>query len=108
MPTEFSNCGECYYDDTIEKYKNNIPNYKILCNLHIENIEKINSLEQSTKLPKEICIKILKESSKFTNCSYCERKLCLHHAECAKRWAKHYRDADNKYMCNQCCFLEVS
>ena len=108
MPTQFSDCDECYYDNGIEKNKHIIPNYKLLCKLNNENKERLISLEETTNLPRELCIKILKLSSKFTNCSYCNTKLCLHHAECAKRWAKHYRNDDNKYMCNQCCWWEVS
>lgn len=108
MPTQFTNCAECDYDIIVKKYYKENDNCKYLYDLHNENIEKFNILQQSTKLPKEICIKILKESSKFTNCNYCERKLCFHHAECAKRWAKYYRNVDNQYMCKQCCWWEVS
>ena len=101
MPTSLSNCDECHYNDTIEEYKDTIPNYKILTKLHSENLNKVSVLNKITNLPEELCIKIVKESNVVLECSYCitnKRKLCLHHSICAKKWAKHYRNEnDDRY-----------
>lgn len=108
MPTYLSNCSECNLNYIVEEFHTTNENCRFLFNLYKENEEKLKCLIEATSLPKEICIKIIKQSSLFGKCSYCETKLCKDHVLEAKKWAKYYRNVDNKFMCSKCCWIEVS
>jgi len=106
MPTIYTNCDECMYDDTIEKYKT-IKNFNLLRKLHHENIEKEQILMEMG-LPKELCEIIIKFSHTTNKCDNCNKTiLCETHYKRAKDNGKYYRGIDIS-MCGGCCRWEVS
>ena len=56
--------------------------------------------ELITKLPPELCYKIIELSVDYNYCSFCEIKLCDYHSIYAKYYLKYY---DHGYICNKCC-----
>ena len=106
MPTIYTNCEECMYDDNIEKFKH-IKNFNILRNLHYENIEKEKIL-MVMGLPKELCEIIIKFSHTTNKCDNCNKTiLCDTHYKRARQHGNYYKGLDVA-MCNDCCWLEVT
>ena len=101
MPTIYSKCCECH---DLSKFP------KSLWDREYSTFMKNKSIAEilySTKLPTEICDKILEMSQDYYKCSFCNTKLCRTHMERAKHYGLYYRNSDC-LMCDQCCWWEVT
>ena len=105
MPHILSNCSECFYLDGFPLTHFVNEDYK-------EDLDKLEALEsgelvKKLNVPREICIKIIKDSNKVSKCSFCNNKLCLKHTERAKKYGKKYNQRDC-IMCDRCCWWEIN
>jgi hypothetical protein len=110
MSTNYTNCDECNYDDTIKEYRNDtrFPNIVLINKIHLENIEKEKIL-LSKNLPVELCQYIIKMSNVLEKCNYCNNvKLCKDHSLKGKHYSNYYRGVNNLIMCNSCGWFEVT
>ena len=108
MPTIYTNCDECNYNDLIVTYSDKYENFKILCDYHNENILKKNILVFGCNIPDEISTIIIKKANnlELTKCSHCKNLLCKNHIKKARENSIYYRQEKHKYMCSDCCWME--
>lgn len=108
MPTQFTNCAECDYDTIVKKYYKENDNCKYLYDLHNENLEKQKILMNVGNLNEELTINIIKMANILEKCSYCNNLLCKKHLNKAAHWGKYYKGNQGGFMCNKCCWWEVT
>jgi hypothetical protein len=60
-----------------------------------------------SKLPLELCEKIMTYYLLSYKCSVCQSILCYKHASNAKYYHQYYRNYEG-YMCDNCCWWELS
>ena len=110
MPTIYTNCDECAFDEDVKTYGNDTAysNIFLMNKIHLENIEKEKIL-LSKNLPIELCQYIIKMSNVLEKCNYCNNvKLCKDHSLKGKHYSNYYRGIKNNIMCNKCCWFEVT
>ena len=109
MPTIYTNCDECAFDEDVKTYGNDTSysNMFLMNKIHLENIEKETIL--SKNLPIELCKHIIKMSNVLERCNYCNNSnLCKEHSDRGRNYSNLYRGIKNNIMCNKCCWFEVT